>query len=138
MVRLKWGMEYKGYLVSTDGYMNLQVRSNHARRRGSKGRGRKLTTTLSSLQLANTEEYQDGVSVGSLGEVFIRCVPLSGSSERAAGTSVLTLSLFEQVQQRLAVRLSSLRSGVPELTLTLPLAAFVECQKQMRKRRASM
>lgn len=24
-VRLKWGMEYKGYLVSTDNYMNLQV-----------------------------------------------------------------------------------------------------------------
>jgi len=47
LVRLKWGMEYKGYLVSTDNYMNLQ--------------------------LANTEEYQDGASVGSLGEVFIRC-----------------------------------------------------------------
>ncbi|KAK4054497.1 hypothetical protein OIV83_000991 [Microbotryomycetes sp. JL201] len=46
-VRLKWGMEYKGYLVSTDAYMNIQ--------------------------LANTEEYQDGRSVGSLGEVFIRC-----------------------------------------------------------------
>jgi small nuclear ribonucleoprotein F len=26
-VRLKWGLEYKGFLVSTDGYMNLQVRS---------------------------------------------------------------------------------------------------------------
>lgn len=25
VVKLKWGMEYKGYLVSTDGYMNLQV-----------------------------------------------------------------------------------------------------------------
>jgi small nuclear ribonucleoprotein (snRNP)-like protein len=24
-VRLKWGLEYKGYLVSTDTYMNLQV-----------------------------------------------------------------------------------------------------------------
>jgi small nuclear ribonucleoprotein (snRNP)-like protein len=24
-VRLKWGLEYMGYLVSTDGYMNLQV-----------------------------------------------------------------------------------------------------------------
>jgi small nuclear ribonucleoprotein (snRNP)-like protein len=23
--KLKWGLEYKGYLVSTDGYMNLQV-----------------------------------------------------------------------------------------------------------------
>ncbi|PAV20686.1 small nuclear ribonucleo [Pyrrhoderma noxium] len=46
-VRLKWGLEYKGYLVSTDGYMNLQ--------------------------LANTEEYVDGKSAGALGEVFIRC-----------------------------------------------------------------
>lgn len=25
LVKLKWGMEYKGYLVSVDGYMNLQV-----------------------------------------------------------------------------------------------------------------
>lgn len=24
-VRLKWGLEYRGYLVSTDGYFNLQV-----------------------------------------------------------------------------------------------------------------
>ena len=24
-VKLKWGMEYKGYLVSTDAYMNLQA-----------------------------------------------------------------------------------------------------------------
>lgn len=27
-VRLKWGLEYKGFLVSTDGYMNLQVRQS--------------------------------------------------------------------------------------------------------------
>ncbi|GAA5835525.1 hypothetical protein JCM3766R1_006439 [Sporobolomyces carnicolor] len=46
-VQLKWGMTYKGYMVSTDNYMNVQ--------------------------LANTEEYQEGESVGSLGEVFIRC-----------------------------------------------------------------
>ena len=24
-VKLKWGLEYKGFLVSTDGYMNLQA-----------------------------------------------------------------------------------------------------------------
>jgi small nuclear ribonucleoprotein F len=24
-VRLKWGLEYRGFLVSTDGYFNLQV-----------------------------------------------------------------------------------------------------------------
>lgn len=47
LVRLKWGMEYKGFLVSTDNYMNLQ--------------------------LANTEEILDGKSNGMLGEVFIRC-----------------------------------------------------------------
>ncbi|GAB4821167.1 hypothetical protein N2152v2_008213 [Parachlorella kessleri] len=39
--------EYKGYLVSTDAYMNLQ--------------------------LASTEEYIDGQFTGSLGEVLIRC-----------------------------------------------------------------
>ncbi|RCH88257.1 hypothetical protein CU097_011672, partial [Rhizopus azygosporus] len=35
-VKLKWGGEYQGYLVSVDNYMNLQ--------------------------LANTEEFQNGVS----------------------------------------------------------------------------
>lgn len=47
IVKLKWGMEYKGYLVSTDAYMNLQ--------------------------LASTEEYIDGQFTGNLGEVLIRC-----------------------------------------------------------------
>ncbi|TFK15052.1 Small nuclear ribonucleoprotein F [Platysternon megacephalum] len=40
-------MEYKGYLVSVDGYMNMQ--------------------------LANTEEYIDGALSEHLGEVLIRC-----------------------------------------------------------------
>jgi small nuclear ribonucleoprotein F len=47
IIKLKWGMEYKGYLVSVDSYMNLQ--------------------------LASTEEYIDGQFVGNLGEVLIRC-----------------------------------------------------------------
>jgi len=47
LVKLKWGQEYKGFLVSVDGYMNLQ--------------------------LANTEEFIDGNCTGSLGEVLIRC-----------------------------------------------------------------
>nr|GMD32184.1 probable small nuclear ribonucleoprotein F [Ipomoea batatas] len=47
MVKLKWGMEYKGFLVSVDSYMNLQ--------------------------LANAEEYIDGQSTGTLGEILIRC-----------------------------------------------------------------
>uniref|UniRef100_A0A1B0CL38 Sm protein F n=1 Tax=Lutzomyia longipalpis TaxID=7200 RepID=A0A1B0CL38_LUTLO len=41
------GHEYKGYLVSVDSYMNLQ--------------------------LANTEEHIDGQNTGNLGEVLIRC-----------------------------------------------------------------
>ncbi|TMW69415.1 hypothetical protein Poli38472_001571 [Pythium oligandrum] len=47
VARLKWGMEYKGILVSVDSYMNLQ--------------------------LANTEEYINGECAGNLGEVLIRC-----------------------------------------------------------------
>lgn len=46
-VKLKWGMEYRGLLVSVDSYMNLQ--------------------------LANTEEWADGAFAGNLGEVLIRC-----------------------------------------------------------------
>ncbi|GAA6035179.1 hypothetical protein NBRC10512_006238 [Rhodotorula toruloides] len=86
MVRLKWGMEYKGYLVSTDSYMNLQVRPSPSNAVPN-ARGATLTVLSSTpsltshdspplarlVQLANTEEYQDGQSVGSLGEVFIRC-----------------------------------------------------------------
>ena len=47
IVKLKWGMEYRGFLVSVDGYMNVQ--------------------------LASTEEYIDGTLTGNLGEVLIRC-----------------------------------------------------------------
>lgn len=47
IVKLKWGMEYKGFLVSTDAYMNIQ--------------------------LASTEEYADGQFIGQVGEIFIRC-----------------------------------------------------------------
>eukprot|EP00051_Salpingoeca_urceolata_P026932 m.479348 g.479348 ORF g.479348 m.479348 type:complete len:80 (+) comp21411_c0_seq1:143-382(+) len=46
-VKLKWGMMYKGFLKSTDSYMNLQ--------------------------LLNTEEFVDGAQTGNLGEVLIRC-----------------------------------------------------------------
>lgn len=47
VVKLKWGMSYKGFLVSVDNYMNLQ--------------------------LASTEEYINDKLTGSLGEVLIRC-----------------------------------------------------------------
>jgi small nuclear ribonucleoprotein F len=46
-VKLKWGLEYKGYLLSSDAYMNLQ--------------------------LEQCEEFVDGKSQGNLGEVLIRC-----------------------------------------------------------------
>jgi small nuclear ribonucleoprotein (snRNP)-like protein len=47
LVRLKWGQtEYKGRLISVDSYMNIQ--------------------------LSGTEEFIDGKSTGSLGQVLIR------------------------------------------------------------------
>jgi small nuclear ribonucleoprotein F len=47
-VRLKWGMEYRGYLMSVDSYMNIQ--------------------------LGNAEEWVDGMMAAKLGaEILIRC-----------------------------------------------------------------
>ena len=46
-VKLKWGMEYRGILLSTDSYMNLQ--------------------------LANAQEWLQGDCAGNLGEILIRC-----------------------------------------------------------------
>lgn len=59
--------------------------------------------------MANTEEYQDGQSIGSLGEVFIRCVALftrSSFTGRLACPGLrLTRSSFSvQMQQRPPVR----------------------------------
>jgi len=47
VVKLKWGMEFKGILKSVDSYMNFQ--------------------------LANTEEWVNGSFRGNLGEVLVRC-----------------------------------------------------------------
>ena len=47
VVKLKWGMEYKGVLLSVDGHTNLQ--------------------------LAHTEEFVNGILQGALGEILIRC-----------------------------------------------------------------
>uniref|UniRef100_A0A803LEH4 Flotillin-like n=1 Tax=Chenopodium quinoa TaxID=63459 RepID=A0A803LEH4_CHEQI len=57
IVKLKWGMEYKGYLVSVDGYMNLQ--------------------------LANTEEYIEGQKTGDLGEILISEVKIFENQKEA-------------------------------------------------------
>lgn len=46
VVRLKWGMEYRGVLASVDSYMNLQ--------------------------LAGCEEHLEGEPAGTLGDVVIR------------------------------------------------------------------
>ena len=49
IIRLKWGQtEYHGRLISVDSYMNVQ--------------------------LSNTEEFIDGKSTGTLGQVLIRYV----------------------------------------------------------------
>lgn len=47
VAKLKWGQEYKGFLMSYDSFMNFQ--------------------------LGNTEEYENGEFSGELGEIFIRC-----------------------------------------------------------------
>ena len=47
LVRLKWGIEYKGKLASFDKYMNIQ--------------------------LLETEEIIDNKIMGTLGEILIRC-----------------------------------------------------------------
>ena len=47
LIRLKWGIEYKGILVSYDKYMNFQLK--------------------------NTEEIIDSQITGSLGDVLVRC-----------------------------------------------------------------
>ncbi|KAL1646816.1 hypothetical protein SLS58_002951 [Diplodia intermedia] len=58
-VRLKWGYtEYTGTLISADSYMNLQ--------------------------LANTEEFIDGKSTGTLGQVLFRCNNVLWISEKDA------------------------------------------------------
>ncbi|EDR29326.1 small nuclear ribonucleoprotein F, putative [Entamoeba dispar SAW760] len=46
-IKLKWGMEYKGVLVSRDAYMNFL--------------------------LTNAEEWTNGVIAGKVGDVLIRC-----------------------------------------------------------------
>lgn len=47
VVKLKWGMEYRGDLASVDSYMNVQ--------------------------LSNAKEYINNKLAGQLGEILIRC-----------------------------------------------------------------
>ncbi|CAG0892422.1 unnamed protein product [Darwinula stevensoni] len=88
IVKLKWGHEYQGVLVSVDGYMNLQWKTlnvvsmlslfcrwvippSGTRRNGSEGPTKAKQST--SILLEKVEEYIDGAATGTLGEVFIRC-----------------------------------------------------------------
>lgn len=50
VVRLKWGMEYRGRLTSTDAYFNVL--------------------------LGDAEEWVGGAMAGRIGEVLIRYVPI--------------------------------------------------------------
>ncbi|MES1911693.1 MAG: hypothetical protein MHM6MM_004088 [Cercozoa sp. M6MM] len=47
IVKLKWGTEYRGFLSSTDAYMNVQMKES--------------------------EEWQGGNFAGALGDIVIRC-----------------------------------------------------------------
>lgn len=70
VVKLKWGMEYKGLLASVDTYMNFQVcavAGRRVRRRPS------LEPLPRFLKLLETDEYVDDAFAGNLGEVLIRC-----------------------------------------------------------------
>ena len=69
MVKLKWGMEYKGILMAVDSYMNLQVCITLLFRIVYEINFRPFMHN----QLANTEEFIDGAFAGNLGEVLIRC-----------------------------------------------------------------
>ncbi len=67
-MRLKWGQtEYKGRLISVDSYMNIQ--------------------------LAGTEEFIDGKSTATLGQVLIRCnnvlwISAANAAERNGDTAM--------------------------------------------------
>ncbi len=68
MVNLKWGHEYKGFLVATDVYKNLQ--------------------------LASAEEFIDGACTGNLGEVLSRRGSEMRSYPIPKGSLVHPLDLF--------------------------------------------
>ena len=70
IVKLKWGMEYKGYLVSVDSYMNLQLASTEEYIDGQVG------ATWEALYVTAAEHgplSSSSQMVGNLGEVLIRC-----------------------------------------------------------------
>ena len=83
IVKLKWGMEYEGKLLSVDSYMNVQVRFRRPPARAA-ARARRAPPA----QLGDTKEYIDGEMAGELGvwpapafrspEEFINVAPVAG------------------------------------------------------------
>ena len=63
MVKLKWGHEYKGFLVATDSYMNLQLANTEEFIDGAQTGGNLLNSGLFMTELCT----------GNLGEVLVRC-----------------------------------------------------------------
>jgi len=55
LIKLKWGIEYRGTLISSDSYLNIR--------------------------LINSEEWAKNKNIGYLGEVLIRCNNIKYISE---------------------------------------------------------
>lgn len=72
MVKLKWGHEYKGYLVSVDSYMNLQL-ANTEEHMDGQVTGKKSTNPILLSGNLNFKRFPFPFSPGNLGEVLIRC-----------------------------------------------------------------
>lgn len=72
MVKLKWGHEYKGYLVSVDGYMNLQL-ANTEEHIDGQVTGKYFYFFLIPFRMIFLNVFIIIFVLGNLGEVLIRC-----------------------------------------------------------------
>ena len=74
-VKLKWGQEYKGVLLSTDAYMNIQL--DNAEEVGGTPCAPFLIVSLARSHAPRAAiiyvQYIDGDYAGKLGEILIRC-----------------------------------------------------------------
>ncbi len=109
VAKLKWGMEYRGYLVSTDAYMNLQVRllTHSLSAMGARTHTRDICVHVCircvlRMQLAKAEEWNDGNFVGALGEILIRSACSVLRTLTRAG--VTTCSTFAVLKSKRAQR----------------------------------
>lgn len=99
-VKLKWGMEYKGYLVSAPAARAHAMRAQRCAEQPSTARCAMIppppaqvsVDSYMNLQLASAEEFIDGQSVGALGEVLIRCnnvLYMRGGHHRRKGPGMM-------------------------------------------------